>query len=526
MSLARPSRTVFRLHTVFGAILLFVLLLPLSGAYLFRIYENDLVRQTETELIAQAVFTGAAYKRILTENGSLPPEYGLPVTPPAPAGEGPFHPILPQLDLRRAKILPPRADGTKPGLPAKDFEIRAGKKLAPVLEEAQYHILSSIRVLNPQGIVISGTAEQGLSLAHPEEVQAALRGRYSSVIRRRISDEPPPPVASLSRGTHIRVFTALPVILDDRLVGIVYLSRSPRNILKALYEEKESVFFAALFVLTLTGVIAWLLSQAIGKPLKALNLRAQALIRGDKQGEKQDIKLPPARIAELSELMENFEKMSAAIETRTGYIRSLSMHLAHEFKTPLASIQGAIELMRDHKDMPAAQHARFMENITHDTDRLKRMVNRLLELARADMMQPLPEQTQILPLLEDLQAQFPQKIILDVPAGNVTAHISADILETVLLNLAENSFQNGATQVTVRLERRDGAVILDVMDDGQGISDGNRDKIFTPFFTTRRDSGGTGLGLVICRSLLRACDSAIDNLPAGKGAHFRLSLAA
>lgn len=525
MSLARPSRTVFRLHTVFGAILLFVLLLPLSGAYLFRIYENDLVRQTENELIAQGVYIAAAYKAFLRESG-LPLDYGLPVPAQKKESDPEYRPLLPQLDLRRDPILPPREDGRPAENAAAPFETRAGEKLAPILTEAQDHVLSATRVLNPQGVVVSGTAETGISLAHPVEVQAALQGRYQSVIRRRLSDEPPPPVASLSRGTHIRVFTALPVILDDRLVGIVYLSRSPRNILKALYEEKESVFFAALFVLALTGVIAWLLSQAIGKPLKALNLRAQALIHGGKQGETAEEKLPPARIAELSELMENFEKMSAAIETRTGYIRSLSMHLAHEFKTPLASIQGAIELMRDHKDMPAAQHARFMENITHDTDRLKRMVNRLLELARADMMQPLPEQTQILPLLEDLQAQFPQKIILDVPAGNVTAHISADILETVLLNLAENSFQNGATQVTVRLERRDGAVILDVMDDGQGISDGNRDKIFTPFFTTRRDSGGTGLGLVICRSLLRACDSAIDNLPAGKGAHFRLSLAA
>lgn len=131
MSLAPPPKTAFRLHTVFGAILLFVLLLPLSGAYLFRIYENDLVRQTETELIAQAVFTRAAYKRLLQEGGRLPQEYGLPVAARTPAGAENFRPVLPQLDLRRAKILPPRADGAKPALPAKDFEIRAGKNSNP-----------------------------------------------------------------------------------------------------------------------------------------------------------------------------------------------------------------------------------------------------------------------------------------------------------------------------------------------------------------------------------------------------------
>ncbi|MBL1147623.1 MAG: sensor histidine kinase [Pseudomonadota bacterium] len=520
MSLEPQKRTVFRLHTVFGAILLFVLLLPLSGAYLFRIYENDLVRQTESELIAQAVYIAATYKALLQEE-RLPGHYGLPVPENKIEDDPELRPVLPQLDLRHARILPPREDGKQPDTAVQAFEHRAGKKLAPILHEAQAHVLSSTRVLNPQGIVISGTAEIGVSLAHPAEVQAALKGNYSSVIRRRISDEPPPPVASLSRGTHIRVFTAMPVILENRLVAVVYLSRSPRNVLKALYEEKDSVFWAGLFVLTLTGMIAWLLSQAIGKPLKALNLRAQSLIRGEKQVKK----LPTARIAELSELMDNFEKMSAAIETRSDYIRSLSMHLAHEFKTPLASIQGAIELMRDHKDMPPDQHTRFMENITHDTDRLKRMVTRLLELARADVMQPAPEETAITPLLKDLRAQFPQKIILNLPSEDITAQIGADILESVLTNVIENSFQNGAKNVTIRPRAEQDSLIIDITDDGPGISAGNRDKIFTPFFTTRRESGGTGLGLVICRSLLSASGASIDVLPAAKGAHIRLRLA-
>ncbi|TNE32736.1 MAG: HAMP domain-containing protein [Alphaproteobacteria bacterium] len=519
MSLEPQKRTVFRLHTVFGAILLFVMLLPLSGAYLFRIYENDLVRQTESELIAQAAYISATYKTLLLEE-RLPRNYGLPVPENKTAEDPEFHPVLPQLDLRRARILPPREDGKKPDTSIQPFEGRVGKKLEPILQEAQAHVLSSTRVLNPQGIVISGTAEIGVSLAHPTEVQTALKGDYSSVIRRRISDEPPPPVASLSRGTHIRVFTAMPIILDNRLVGAVYLSRSPRNVLKALYEEKDSVFWAGLFVLTLTGMIAWLLSQAIGKPLKALNQRAQSLIRGEKQVRK----LPTARIAELSDLMDNFEKMSTAIETRSDYIRSLSMHLAHEFKTPLASIQGAIELMRDHKDMPPDQHTRFMENITHDTDRLKRMVNRLLELARADVMQPALEETEITPLLKDLRAQFPQKITLDLPSGEITAQIGADILESVLTNVIENSFQNGAENVTIHPRQEEDGITIDITDNGPGISEGNRDKIFTPFFTTRRESGGTGLGLVICRSLLRASGGSIDVIPANNGAHIRLQL--
>ena len=115
--------------------------------------------------------------------------------------------------------------------------------------------------------------------------------------------------------------------------------------------------------------------------------------------------------------------------------------------------------------------------------------------------------------------------MLDLPAEKITAQIGTDILESVLTNIIENSFQNGAENVTIRPRKEDGGITIDISDDGPGISAGNRDKIFTPFFTTRRESGGTGLGLVICRSLLRAAGGSIDVLPAEKGAHIRLRLA-
>jgi signal transduction histidine kinase len=64
--------------------------------------------------------------------------------------------------------------------------------------------------------------------------------------------------------------------------------------------------------------------------------------------------------------------------------------------------------------------------------------------------------------------------------------------------------------------------IIDVKDDGVGISEGNRTKLFTPFFTTKRENGGTDLGLVISRSLLRAFGADVECIPAEKGACFRI----
>jgi two-component system OmpR family sensor kinase len=90
----------------------------------------------------------------------------------------------------------------------------------------------------------------------------------------------------------------------------------------------------------------------------------------------------------------------------------------------------------------------------------------------------------------------------------------------VLGNLIENSSQNGATEVEVSAARSAQGLFLTVQDNGPGISAANAEKLFTPFFTTRREKGGTGLGLVILRSLLRAHGADITFIPSPAGACF------
>jgi signal transduction histidine kinase len=523
MPIEIKQKKTFRLSTVFAGILLIVLLLQLSGGYFFRVYENELVRQTEGELISQATYISAFYKISLAKNGSLPASYGNPVIVLQKPLDDRYKPLVPSLNLWSETIQLRRPDAVQPKNPPASFEIQTGKILTPILEEAKLGTLSSVRVLNPQGTVIAGTGDIGLSFSGLPEVEKSLHGEYTSVLRQRISSHVRPAITSISRGTDIRVFAAFPIILKDRVVGAVYLSRSPRNILKALYDEKESVFLGGLFVLGLTILIAFLLSYAIGKPLKILNRQALKIA----SGEKYDENLPTPPIKELALLMQSFEKMSLTLEARSEYIRSFAMHLAHEFKTPLTAIQGAIELMGDHPDdMSQEQRRRFMENITKDSDRLRRLVTRLLELARADVMQPSNERTDVLIALNAIKSKYSPKVILSRPSEAGIAGIGADILETVLVNLVDNSFQHGADMVEIAAALLDGIIELDIVDNGQGISEGNISKIFTPFFTTKREKGGTGLGLVISKSLLKAHGGDISIVPCKTGAHFKVRLQA
>jgi len=104
--------------------------------------------------------------------------------------------------------------------------------------------------------------------------------------------------------------------------------------------------------------------------------------------------------------------------------------------------------------------------------------------------------------------------------------IPPDILETVLVNLLDNSRQNGASSVAITLSRAADGWSLIVADDGKGITPANTEKIFTPFFTTRRDDGGTGLGLGIVQSLLRAYGGEISLDSTARGASFRIKVSA
>ena len=178
--------------------------------------------------------------------------------------------------------------------------------------------------------------------------------------------------------------------------------------------------------------------------------------------------------------------------------------------------------------MPAEQRARFLSNVAQDARRLKRLVDRLLEMARADVLDPTGGKTPAAPLIENLANRYKDAGLLVGFAGDrsAAARIAPEVLEMVFTNLFDNSRQNGADHVEIKVERAGAEISLLVADNGKGVSQANADKVFTPFFTTHRDQGGTGLGLGIVRSLLKAYGGDIELLAGDKGATFKLAIPA
>jgi len=499
-----------------------VLALPLGSIFFFRIYENQLIRETEAKLIVQSVFISEIYKREIREKLKVPGALGTDFEPVAvsdygrnlelvaapPDGEY-FTPLKPTLDLATDEVLPPRPLSVVPLTEADKTALSAGSAINAILAAAQRTTLAGFRVLDFKGVTVAGGNEITFSLGHVKEIGHALTGRYKSVIRQRISDEPPPKLASLSRGTGIRIFTAYPITEGGRLWGVVYLSRTPPSILKNMYSEKNKIILIGLTVITLALFIALITSWTIARPIYRLIGHTERISSGDVD-EDPEFDVPGTK--EMALLSKSFSDMTRSLNARTGYIKQFATHVSHEFKTPLTSIKGAAELLDEHgADMKPHERARFLKNIIMDANRMELLTSRLFDLARADSLSPVGEETDLVAALERAAVKYTKDDfrVTCFPSTSCTVGLSREALDVILGNLIDNAERHGAHDVELIAQRAGTEVELLIRNDGECISTANARKIFDPFFTTRRESGGTGLGLSITRSLLLGYGGAI-----------------
>ncbi|MCF6114778.1 ATP-binding protein [Mesorhizobium muleiense] len=495
--------------------------LPLVGLFFFRLYENQLIRQTEAELIAQGAALAAIHAQEVRDAGIPAEKLGAAVPADSDNPDFRYRPIEPRLDLASDRVLATRPAATAatvdPGFAA------IGARLSGILAETQKTTLAGFRLLDPKGVVIAGREEVGLSLGAVGEVRAALAGRYASALRQRVPNQPSPSLYSVSRGTRVRVFVALPVAVDGKVAGVVYLSRTPNNIVKHLYGERGKVVLAAIAVLGGTLLIGLIFLRTVSRPIYALMERTKRIAAGDRAAIRP---LDHHGTREMAALSDAFLDMAEKLHARSDSIQTFATHVSHELKSPLTAIQGAAELLRDSGSaMDEAERRRFSDNIVTDAGRLNLLVRRLLDLARAENLAPSGESTSLSAALALLPTG--DRPALRVEAGGETGlRISTENAAIVLGNLIDNSARHGATLVSITAASAGGKATIKVSDDGAGISASNRGRIFEPFFTTRRDCGGTGMGLGIVLALLKAHDGTIRLVDSERGARFEIILPA
>jgi two-component system sensor histidine kinase PilS (NtrC family) len=215
---------------------------------------------------------------------------------------------------------------------------------------------------------------------------------------------------------------------------------------------------------------------------------------------------------------------------RLADLGRLAAGLAHELRNPLASMLGSVELLRS--AAASEEDRRLLDIVQREGGRLAQLVTEFLAFARP--APPRREATDLAVLAAETLAAFAHDPVAAgvalVPAlGPATARADPGQIRQVLWNLLVNAaqaFPPGAARGTVRVSCRtaeDGAAELEVADDGPGIDQADRERIFTPFFTTKPE--GTGLGLATIHRIVDAHGGAVvvDSAP-GQGARFTVRL--
>jgi len=505
---------VLRFRTVIFGTLLFVAALPGIGAIFLRVYENALVRRTEAELVAQSAAIAASAATIWP--GAMARIELLNAVYYEPTSE---------VDLQNAVILPerPRARARQIAFDA-DAALVANR-LKPAIAETKAVTLASIQLLDRNGIVLNGYGAGG-SLASLPEIASALQGQPRTVLRRNASYRQTYPLEWLSRASSLRLHLARPIRVDGKVVGVVLVSRSPRALFKGMYEDRGKIALGVVAIFGILLLLSAVLARAIVRPVEGLSKATRAMA----MGQAVTLHRPSLQVIEIRALFDDFEVMAEAIAHRSRYLRDFAAALSHEFKTPLASIRGAIELLEDHGDtMSDKERQQFLGNIAVDADRLSRLVSRMMELAKADMgVADTIALTDVPPVLAKVADGYREpafKIYLEGDAHIPIVRMESVGLETIAATIIENAKQAGATRMSILTKLVNGQAIIEFTDDGPGIPEADRSRLFEPFFTSKRHTGGTGMGLSIARALAEAHGGGLELSSSAERACFRLTLA-
>lgn len=186
--------------------------------------------------------------------------------------------------------------------------------------------------------------------------------------------------------------------------------------------------------------------------------------------------------------------------------------LSHEIRTPLALVKGASDLLAEGTPGPMTRHQkRFVETIRENTANVIALAEDMLTLAKIEaglfdlrISSRVDIRAIASSVIGDLRTLHPDaKIALDCVGAPPRVFADRTLIKHALVNLVINAIRHAdGTNVTVRVHGGDGAVVVEVSDDGRGMTDVQRDKLFTRFATGQPLRDGTGLGLVITREII------------------------
>jgi signal transduction histidine kinase len=301
-------------------------------------------------------------------------------------------------------------------------------------------------------------------------------------------------------------------------VSLTDVDRSSRALRTAL-------LIADPVLLTVLAVIAWFVIGQALRPVEELRAAAER-VSGTGAGEA--LPVPPAN-DEIRSLAITLNDMLARLTAAGNRQRSFVADAAHELRSPLASLRTQLDIAARHGPTPD-----LVDDALIDVERLTRIVSDLVLLARSDTGEipshavDVDVREVVTTAIDTVPARVP--VAHRLPPGPLAAHLDPDHLRRVVVNLVQNAQRHAATTVQVTIDDTPDLLVIDVDDDGPGIAEADRDRVFQRFTrldeSRTADTGGSGLGLPIARDLARALGGTLDlcDPPDAVGCRFRVTI--
>jgi two-component system sensor histidine kinase SenX3 len=389
--------------------------------------------------------------------------------------------------------------------------------VAQVINSAAYHLGVDVVLALAVGL------PAGLAVGVLATVLVVVLGRARRAERAARMAEVPAPIAldlDLSQRSVEALSTAL-VVLDladevvlanpaARRIGVVRDGRITHNALRMLARRARRAGEPRDIELELPR----------GRGLEPLGVRVQVAPLG-----------PTGHVAVQ---VDDVTEAHRVAKVRRDFVANVS----HELKTPVGALALLAEALLDATDDPETVR-RFAQRMQHESSRLGRLVQELIDLSRLQGADPLPEPITV--LVDSVVTEVVDRSRLSAEARAITVVAggerglavqgSESQLITALANLVDNAvaYSPERTRVAIGTRRREGQVEISVSDQGIGISEGDLDRIFERFYgadpARSRATGGTGLGLAIVKHIATNHGGSVDVWSVeGSGSTFTLRL--
>jgi two-component system, OmpR family, sensor histidine kinase ChvG len=291
--------------------------------------------------------------------------------------------------------------------------------------------------------------------------------------------------------------------------GVFYLSRLSRRSVSALYDLRYQLLKLTLVLVVVALIVSLWVTRHIVGPLGRIQDACRTYLT---KGTSAPIALP--RRDEIGDLSRDLDELTRRLQDQATHTRQVTADLAHDLKSPLSTIHASADLLRDSERLDDDRRGRIADAIAQAAAHMSRSVQAMLTLARLDESLSTEHRRRV--SIGELVSRVCResrhdprnvhvRLVVECPVEHAVFGIE-ERLAQALHNLVDNAVTFCRETVMVRVAAVAGELVISVLDDGPGVSPGNRDKIFTRFFSVRPPdkAPGSGLGLAIVHTVAQA----------------------